>query len=144
MNLILAIPLKPDWPSCSSWNVRRRRGELGRLRPGVESPADQSLVRESFAPRRRWSDRLPVIGWLGLRREAALHGAGFWVRPMVVEILIGVALAALYWWETAALGLLPPAIAQPWNPSLQARLHQQFVAHILLGFDAGRFVDRCG
>ena len=31
-------------------------------------------------PRRSW-DRLPVIGWLGLRREADLHGAGFWVRP---------------------------------------------------------------
>ena len=28
------------------------------------------------APPRRWSDRLPILGWLGLRREAKLHGGG--------------------------------------------------------------------
>jgi hypothetical protein len=30
----------------------------------------------SAPPRRIW-DRLPIVGWLGLRREASLHGAGF-------------------------------------------------------------------
>ena len=43
----------------------------------------------SAPPRRLW-DRLPIVGWLGLRREAALHGSGFWVRPMLVEVLTGV------------------------------------------------------
>ena len=50
------------------------------------------------APPRRWFDRLPIVGWLGLRREAALHGTGFWVRPMLVELCIGLGFAALYWW----------------------------------------------
>ena len=42
------------------------------------------------APPRRWSDRLPVLGWLGLRREAALHGSGFWVRPCAIELAMGI------------------------------------------------------
>ena len=49
-------------------------------------------------PRRGWH-RLPIVGWLGLRREAALHGPGFWIRPLLVEVLTGVGLAWLYWWE---------------------------------------------
>ncbi len=51
-------------------------------------------------PPRKLSDRLPVLGWLGLRRERDLHGAGFWIRPLAVEVLTGVALATLYVLET--------------------------------------------
>ena len=61
------------------------------------SPAD------SKAPARRWPDRLPVIGWLGLRRETTIHGAGFWIRPLLLEIGVGVGLAGLYWWEIGRL-----------------------------------------
>ena len=57
-------------------------------------------------PRRLW-DRLPVIGWLGLRREANLHGAGFWIRPMSLELLTGAVFALLYRWEV--VGLWPGA-----------------------------------
>lgn len=58
------------------------------------------------APPRRASDRIPVWGWLGLRREQAIHGAGFWVRPLVVELLVGAGLAALWWWEVGQQGLI--------------------------------------
>ena len=27
-------------------------------------------------------DRIPVVGWLLLRRESNLHGRGFWIRPL--------------------------------------------------------------
>ncbi len=64
------------------------------------SPAD-----ERAATRRR-SDRIPLWGWFGLRREAVLHGRGFWVRPLVVELLMGAAWAALYWWEVERQGLI--------------------------------------
>src|SRR5262245_46708579 len=61
---------------------------------------------------RRWTDRVPLWGWLGLRREEAVHGRGFWRRPMAVELLMGVGLAALYWWEVGRQGLLAPQFVE--------------------------------
>jgi leader peptidase (prepilin peptidase)/N-methyltransferase len=77
-------------------------------------------------------DRLPFFGWFKLSREASLHGRGFWIRPMLLELGLGVALAALYWWEIGRLGLIQSqlhgvAIAPPtWA------LHWQFLSHALL------------
>lgn len=58
------------------------------------------------APPRRVSDRLPLAGWWGLRREHPVHGRGFWIRPLVVELLMAVGVAALVWWEVDQLGLI--------------------------------------
>jgi prepilin signal peptidase PulO-like enzyme (type II secretory pathway) len=82
-------------------------------------------------PARRWWDRLPVAGWLGLRREAGLHGRGFWLRPMLLELLVGVGLPLLYWWEIVAAGLtgLDPAQLKP---DVMTLLHHQYVAHVVL------------
>jgi leader peptidase (prepilin peptidase) / N-methyltransferase len=63
------------------------------------------------APPRRPGDRTPIWGWLGLRREESLHGRGFWVRPLAVELLMGVSWAALWWWEVARQGLVADQIA---------------------------------
>jgi leader peptidase (prepilin peptidase)/N-methyltransferase len=80
---------------------------------------------------RGWSDRFPVVGWLRLRREAGIQGRGFWIRPLVLELMTGVAMAALYWWEIDRLGLvrgqLPAAFSPPLGP-----LHLQFASHVLL------------
>lgn len=54
----------------------------------------------------RWNDYLPVVGWWFLRRHAARHGTGFWIRPLMVELLTGSALAWLYWWEVGERGLV--------------------------------------
>ena len=92
------------------------------------------------APKRRLSDRLPVLGWLGLRREHAVHGRGFWIRPLLIELAMGVGLAALYWWEVREQQLVVPQI-KDW---LQAPLmplanvvptswtHATFINHALL------------
>ncbi len=89
--------------------------------------------RDEKAPPRRFTDLLPIVGWLGLRREAAVHGSGFWIRPMLVELLLGVILAWLYWWEIGCLGLLPPmrGNAPVWAYTI---LHTQFAAHAILIF----------
>jgi len=51
-------------------------------------------------------DRVPLLGWLLLRREHSLHGRGFWIRPLGIELLLGLGLAALYWWEVDQQGLV--------------------------------------
>ena len=42
-----------------------------------------------------WWDRLPVIGWIGLRRDEAIHGRGYWVRPILIELGLGLGLMGL-------------------------------------------------
>jgi leader peptidase (prepilin peptidase) / N-methyltransferase len=81
------------------------------------------------APRRTWSDFLPILGWFGLARESKLHGRAFWIRPLSIELLCAIGLPALYWWETSGklspliLGVIPPAAAM---------LHHIFVSHAIL------------
>jgi prepilin signal peptidase PulO-like enzyme (type II secretory pathway) len=88
--------------------------------------------------KRRWSDRLPAIGWWFLRREAATHGAGFWLRPLLVELAFAGALAGLYWWDTVAGGWLPGAEPGPapagrlMTAGLMWVAHLQFLCHALL------------
>lgn len=91
------------------------------------------------APQRRWSDRLPVIGWLGLRREAPLHGSGFWIRPLCVELAMGGVAPGLYWWEVACRGLVPavvqpalPGLAALANPQVSLTLHVSYACHLVL------------
>lgn len=83
------------------------------------------------APPRGWFNRVPVLGWFQLNRETAIHGSWFWLRPMLVEVGMGGAVAALYWWEVAELGLirgqLPGLVAVPLDP-----LHLEFTSHVLL------------
>ena len=80
------------------------------------------------APPRRWHDRIPILGWIGLRREAGLHGMGFWIRPMLLELCCGVGFAALYWWEIERLGLVRPGV----SPQPLADLYAQFACHGVL------------
>lgn len=80
------------------------------------------------ALRRRWHDRLPIFGWLTVSREEELHGAGYWIRPLCIELFCAGGAVALYLWETGG-GLKPdfPGVSAP--PVL---LHSVFLAHLLL------------
>lgn len=84
------------------------------------------------APPRTWGDYVPVLGWFGLSRESELHGVGYWVRPLLIELATGIGFAGLYIWETAG-GLQPdlrnltPGVAFD-----QLTLHWQCLAHLLL------------
>lgn len=95
-------------------------------------PISPWSLPDPSAPRRRIGDRLPIVGWLGLRRESGLHGTGFWLRPMCVELLAGLGIAWLYWWEIGAAGLFPLELPRPPQPSLLPILHLQFASHVLL------------
>ena len=81
------------------------------------------------APPRRPLDRVPVVGWIGLARESSLHGRGFWVRPLLIELGTGACFAALYWHEVVAHGTVSPAalpLATPFT------LQTQYLAHVIL------------
>lgn len=89
----------------------------------------------SGASARTWRDRLPIVGWWWMRRETPLHGPGFWLRPLIIELTFAIALAALYWWETRG-GLLPQVLV-PQFPGvvpqvLQGTIHAQFMSHAIL------------
>lgn len=83
------------------------------------------------APPRKATDRVPLLGWLGLRREASIHGRGFWIRPILIEVAMAIGLPLLYWHETQSVGILPAAFAtaagafEPWATQI-------FFGHVLL------------
>jgi len=91
------------------------------------------------APRRRWEDFLPVVGWFGLAREAPIHGGGYWIRPALLELATGGIFAGVYAWEvtgrlTPPPPLLPLGLA-PSNPiagPTPEALHAMALAHLLL------------
>lgn len=89
------------------------------------------------APPRHWSDKLPIVGWLGLQRETGLHGRGYWIRPILIEICCGVGLAALYFWEMD--GRLVPGAVRPPNITLFV----QFLSHatLLMFLVVATFID---
>jgi prepilin signal peptidase PulO-like enzyme (type II secretory pathway) len=134
MNFILSIPMEARVAvvfvlgiflgGAANWAIYRLAWHRRSISPW-------SRPEPSAPPRRPW-DRLPIIGWLGLRRESRLHGACFWVRPMLLELFAGIGLAWLYWWEVGAAGLLPPNIVRPIPLDLQAELTFQFLAHRVL------------
>lgn len=94
--------------------------------------------KHETAGQRNWLDYLPVVGWWRLRRESKLHGSGYWVRPMFIELAFPLTLAWLYWWETEALGLIAAQLAfVPGGVNtapLVGPVHWQFLAHAVLAW----------
>jgi prepilin signal peptidase PulO-like enzyme (type II secretory pathway) len=98
-------------------------------------PISPWAARHPQARSRTAADRIPVVGWLGLRREHPLHGAGFWVRPLAVELLMGASWAALYWWEVQQQSLVAAQFEAIVGSSLIAptwTMMATFLAHAVL------------
>lgn len=83
------------------------------------------------APPRTWLDCIPIYGWLLLRREHKQHEPGFWVRPLLIELVAAIGIPALYYAELSG-ALLPPRAAIPPNITWQSLLHGQFISHVIL------------
>lgn len=67
---------------------------------------------------RTWLDRIPLIGWVSRRRDSAIHGRGFWIRPLLIEATTIIGLPWFYQWLSQG-GLtndfIPPAgLAETW------------------------------
>jgi prepilin signal peptidase PulO-like enzyme (type II secretory pathway) len=96
-----------------AWNAR----PIGPWRP---RPAGQ--------PRRSSWDYIPIIGWWRMRREWVEHGRGFWIRPALIELALGIGLCWLFRFELQA-GLWPllPGLQETWTMTLV-----RFIAHSVL------------
>lgn len=98
-------------------------------KPRPISPWSRKHPRDAMSG---WLDRVPLLGWWRLRRQAQHWGSGFWCRPLVLELTTAAAGVALYWWETERLALLPPG-ARLMGPLLED-VHAEFFAHAVLGW----------
>lgn len=88
------------------------------------SPGDVRL-------RRAW---LPIVGsWQARRWEDSHPGPSGW-RPLVVELLLGLAFAALYVWEVHRWELVRPLAPLGFVPAQGDGfyLHAQFISHLVL------------
>ncbi len=58
-----------------------------------------------FGPRapnakpRHWIDFVPILGWLCIRRDEAVHGRLFWLRPLLIELGFALFTAWFYFWQ---------------------------------------------
>lgn len=102
-----------------AWNRRR-------LSPWQPTP-------DRVGPR-DWLDRVPILGWLRLRRDAVRLGRGFWVRPMLVELLFGGAITLLFWWGVDQRGLITPQVAGQAVGSVLSITLAGFALHAVLAW----------
>ncbi|NND99616.1 MAG: prepilin peptidase [Pirellulaceae bacterium] len=95
------------------------------------------------APERHKIDRVPIIGWMALRREASIHGRGFWIRPILIELALAISLPALYWYETQVGIQLPDAVRPALLPAFEPWGTQMFFGHaiLLVLMTAATFID---
>jgi leader peptidase (prepilin peptidase) / N-methyltransferase len=86
-------------------------------------------------PARGWLDVVPILGWIGLRREEKFHGKHFWLRPLAIELGFGLLAAGLYWFEADRLALIRPPLPMifpMFGQHVVQMLHAQYAVHLLL------------
>jgi len=89
--------------------------------------------------RGRWRDRLPLVGWWRLARKSETLGRGFWISPLLAELLMGALCAALYWWEVergmlVSGGQVAAGAKIPPSPITWEIMYAIFAAHVVLSF----------
>jgi len=132
-----------DWPSVARWGLLGISGavvgalvnlaiyQLGYFRRRPISPWSSPPTEVGRRPRLAY---VPIVGWLALRREANVHGRGFWIRPLAIEAFCAAGLIGLYeWYSCGGLVGRPLAdIAQPDAITLGTWHNIWFLAHAML------------
>ncbi|TWT65992.1 prepilin peptidase [Allorhodopirellula solitaria] len=102
---------------------------------------EQRAIVEKL-PARSWLDRIPIVGWLRLRRESSLLGRGFWVRPLLIESVMALTLPLMHrsW---IAGQLLPPELPPNLLPLFTPWMTLLFFVHafLLTMMVAATFID---
>lgn len=79
---------------------------------------------------RTWADHLPVYGWWLLRRDSKVHGARYWLRPLMVELILPLAL--VWYYRFLIEGGTLPAPYSVLAKAIQPELHGQFLGNFVL------------
>ena len=94
-----------------NWAIYRWTYVLKRKISPWQSRDDQAKPRKIF-------DYVPILGWLGIRRDAELHGKGFWIRPLLIELVWAIGLPWFYYWHAAgglsSGGFVAPNVTEIW------------------------------
>ncbi len=133
----------------TSWCwYRRPISPWTQLSDGQWDEKQRSIV--ATLPQRNWLDRVPILGWGLRRRESALFGSGFWMRPLLIECGMAIAFPLMhhYWLAGRLLpaGMASGLVAQfsPWMTLLffvHAFLLTMMVAATFIDFDERTIPD---
>lgn len=153
MNAILALPMEVRLAvlfalGIVAGNLANSAIYAWAFEPRRDSPW---LRRHPRDERSHWLDFVPLYGWRRLSRKSSELGRGFWLRPIIVELLVGALFAGLYYWEIGRLALLPRAMAVAGggalplapNASTWLALHIGYAGQVLLFtlLVIGTFID---
>ena len=86
--------------------------EIRPISPWMKLP-DQDQ-QEGKISARKTLDYVPIIGWPGRARDKQVFGRGFWIRPMLIEIVWMIGLPWFYLW-LAGGGLVGQALVPSWQ-----------------------------
>ena len=64
----------------------------------LKRPISPWMAPVAEATPRFWTDRIPILGWLGRRRDSEIFGKHFWVRPMMIELACLLGVPFFYHW----------------------------------------------
>ena len=103
----LAIGVLINW-AIYAW----RFFEIRPISPWMKLP-DQDQ-QEGKISARKTLDYVPIIGWPGRARDKQVFGRGFWIRPMLIEIVWMIGLPWFYLW-LAGGGLVGQALVPSWQ-----------------------------
>jgi leader peptidase (prepilin peptidase)/N-methyltransferase len=125
LRLIVLFALGACVGSLANWAAY----SLCYFNPRPVSPWSRGYPRSGMA---LWLDRIPLFGWLRERPQGKAFAEVGWLRPFIVELLVGLGFAGLYIWEIERLStsFLPPGAKA--DTGLLVVLHTQYLAHVIL------------
>ena len=83
----------------------------------LKNPISPWMKPHSSAAARTAVDRIPIVGWWFMRCDFTVFGKGFWIRPMLIEIVWAIGLPWFYYWQMGGglAGGQPVPLPESWN-----------------------------
>lgn len=110
-----------------AWNPKK-------ISPWCSLPSKiPARLREKFAHRSPLA-YIPIIGWWFMRNEEEIHGRYFWIRPMIVELLMGLFTVYFYHFVVTSPAILGESLGFKLSVGEQISLNVRFFVQMALVF----------